>query len=317
MQFADLDIDEAELRYVVDTALTRVTPSYAAAQLQSCLATELGTPDGSLRTVVLLRIAARSTMAARGQYAPLTGRHDRGFVDEYLFGAIHGHWLAVHSRDLFHELQFVIDILDSCDAPSLYRFVDVNEARAQQLIPEPSPIAAALRRYDLRRLLQVGDCLAGPSPGMMELVASEAERIGRPRFLDLFAGSCALARVALEHGAPRAVCLDAMLDEHVAVDNLGRFAPQAELRREELASGLKGESYDLVAIDPFYDHTLIAIEECVQQLDGRFQIFVINLGLALPTAWQTHIAAALESCVGATQIYELYGERIAICQPKA
>jgi Conserved hypothetical protein 95 len=316
MQFADLNIDEEELCCVVNAALTRVTPNYAAAKLESCSATELHTPDGSSLTAVLLHVATRSGMAARGQYLPMTGSHDRGFVDEYLFGAIHGHWLAAHGRDLFHEVRLVVDVCDSHDAPRLYRYVDIDEARAQQLIPHSSPIAATLTRYNLRRLLQVGDCLGGPSPGMVELIASETERLGRPRFLDLFAGSCTLARVALEHGAQRAICLDSMLDEQVAMENLGRFAPQAELRRSELASGLDDESYDLVAIDPFYDHTLIAIEECMQQLDGRFQSVVINLGLALPTTWQMRIRKAIESRMDGTQIYERYGERIAVCEPQ-
>jgi hypothetical protein len=317
MQLADLNIDEGELRGVVDAALTRVTPTYAATKLVSCSATELRKPDGSQVTVLLLHIATRSGMAARGQYAPLTDRHDRGFVDEYLFGAIHGHWLAAHDRDLFYEVQFVVDISTSYDAPPLYRFMNINEAQTLQLIPRLSPIETVLRRYDLRRLLSIGGVLGGPSPGMVELVAIEAERLRRPRFLDLFAGSCALARVALEHGAQRAICLDSMLDEQVAIENLGRFAAKAELRRAELASGLGSESYDLVAIDPFYDHTLIAIEECMQQLGGRFQSMVINLGPALPTTWQTRIVTAIHSCMGGMRIYERYGERIAVCEPKA
>ncbi len=314
IQLRDLDIDEGELCDVVNSALVRVTPDYAATKLESCSVTELNTPSGSSLTVVLLHVTTQSGVAARGQYAPLTEDYDRGFVDEYLFGVIHGHWLATYGRDLFHELEFVVDVRESGDAPRLYRFIDINEARARQLVSRSSPVAVVIQRYDLRQLPLVGGCLAGPSPGMVEMVAHEVERLGRPRMLDLFAGSCALARVALEHGAQRAICLDTMIDEQVAAQNLGPFAPQAELRRQKLASGLGDEKYDLVAIDPFYDETLIAFQEFIRQLNGRFQSAVINLGLSLPTAWQRRIESVIQDRMAAMHIYDLHGERIAVCQ---
>jgi hypothetical protein len=316
MQLHDIDIDESELRDVVDSALARVTPDYAAARFESSSVLSTRTPSRSSLSVILLHIRTRSISSARGQYAPLTSSHNRGFVDEYLVGVIHGHWQAAHGRDLFREFLFVVDVLDTEDAPPLYSFVDIADAYTRGLIADTSPIATASRRYCVRRLLRVGDHLAGPSPGLIKFVASETERLGEPCFLDLFAGSCVLARVALEHGARRAVCIDTMMDEEVAAENLGRFAPRVELRQATLRSGLGSESYDLVAVDPFYDHTLIALEEFAHHLDGRFQCAVVNLGLALPTTWQARVQEALEHHTRITRLCEIYGERIAICEAK-
>jgi hypothetical protein len=316
MHLTDLNIDEAELGRVVNSTLAQVTPDYAAARFESCSTIELCTPSGSPIAVVLLNIQTSSASATRGQYAPLTDNYNRGFVDEYLFGAINGHWQAIHNRDLSHEVRFVVDIHETDDALPLYRFVDVDDARIRGLIPDSSPIDVAVKRYSVRRLLQVGDHLGGPSPGLVEMVASEAERLERHCFLDVFAGSCILSRVALEHGVRQAVCIDVMLDKDVAAENLGRYAPLAELRRATLRSALGTESYDLVAIDPFYDHTLIAINEFSREIAGRFRTAVINLGLALPTTWQARLHKVVETHMCIKQVRELHGERIAVCGAK-
>lgn len=316
MNLSDVGIDEAELRQVVDSMLARVTPAYAAARLESCLVVGLHTPSGSHEVVILLRLASRSAAATRGQYFPLTDCYNRGLVDECLVGAICGHWQAAHRRDLFREMRFVIDVRETSDALPLYSFVDVDDARIRGLIPSGSPIDAAIRQYQVRRLLQVGDHLGGPSPGLVELVANEAERIGAGRFLDAFAGSCVLSRVALEHGIDRAVCVDTMLDEAVAYQNLGVWSSRAELRRMTLRSGLDSGVYDLVALDPFYDHALVAIHDFGSAIGGGFRTAIINLGLALPTAWQDRLTDAIAMQMSIEYVCELYGERIAICTPR-
>jgi hypothetical protein len=314
MDLTELSIDEAELGYVVDAALERVTPSYAAARYAGCVVTRLDTPAGTSRTVVILRITSTSPRAARGQYLPLTDMYDRGYVDEYLFGMIHGHWLATHQRDLFHEVAFVVDAGDVEDSLPLYDYISVAAARTDGLIPSGSPLADAIETYNLRWVLRAGDVVSGPSPGMVATVGREVARSYMPRVLDLFAGTCCLSRVALEHGAASVTCLDTNLNTQVANDNLGAFASRASLLDVSLAAGLPDEKFDLVTIDPFYDHTLQAINEALDSLGDRFTLAVINLGLDLPSAWQKKIMRKITSQLVIVTMEPLFGERVAVCK---
>ncbi|MGA8937744.1 MAG: hypothetical protein WB439_01140, partial [Acidobacteriaceae bacterium] len=181
---SELGISDSELKEVIDSALARVTPSYAQATLHDVHVTTHARPDGTTCPAILLRICTTSPLAARGQYLPLTGMHDAGYVDEYLFGVIHGHWLAVHNRDLFYEVRFIIDAIgsDACE-PALYELVTVAAARDTGLLPDASPLARHVSYYGLKFVLRSGAMLSGPSPGMIEVVAEQTRRLAAPRFL--------------------------------------------------------------------------------------------------------------------------------------
>lgn len=316
MNLADLSLNEAELRLVLNTALERVTPSYASARFAGSTVTSLEMPEGGSRTVVLLHISTSCPRTARGQYLPLTEVYDRGYVDEYLFGVIHGHWLATHQRDLFHEVMFVVDASDGRDRTPLYDYVPVATAKADGLLIADSPLLAAIERYGIQWVLRSGDIVSGPSPGMIATVGREVAGFHMPRVLDLFAGACCLGRVAFEHGASAVTCLDSNLDLSVATDNLGRFASRADLRDVPLAAGLIDDQFDVVAIDPFYDHTMQAIDDAIDYLEGRFVCAVINLGLDLPSTWQARIMRKVASRLVIVNVTTMFGERIAVCKRK-
>ncbi|HEX5376588.1 MAG TPA: hypothetical protein VFW48_10580 [Solirubrobacterales bacterium] len=311
MDLQSLGIDEDELCAVADAALKRVTPDYANARVTHC-SVHQRPADGS--PVILLHVAATSRRAARGQYLPLADGHDRGFADEYVYGSIHGYWLAKHKRDLFNEVMLILDVDADEERRPLYRYVPVETAREEGLVPRNSPLATALATYSLQWVPQAGSWLSGPSLGMIEVVAEEVGRRRSGLFLDAFAGSCALSRVALEHGADWAVCIDIALDEVIARGNLGRFASRAELRNGEIGEMIGDESFDVIALDPFYDHTLVAIETMAHAIGRSFECAVVNLGRAIPTAWQARLTRTVTEWGGPPTIHTLYGERIAVCQ---
>ena len=87
--------------------------------------------------------------------------------------------------------------------------------------------------------------------------------VGGARVLDLFAGSGALGIEALSRGAAQAVFVERnaaavrVLGENL--DALGLREPVASVRRQDVLAGLRtarsrGETYDLVFIDPPYEH---------------------------------------------------------------
>jgi hypothetical protein len=309
-----IGLDGAELRDIIEAALAHLLPDGLNTTV---VGFHLGPVSYGHRarpmTALTIRLRSSARTAVLGQYLPFTAQHGRGYHENYIFGCIHAHYLAAHGRDLRHEVQLVLDVEQEGPLASVYEYVAFERAVDRGVLEPTSPLAEACARYGIRCIGLAGNTLTGPSAAMMEVVAEEAIALGAPDVLDLYCGTCALARVALEHGAERVVAVDTELDEATALANLGQYAAGCKLIQDDAEVALSaGDPVDLVVLDPFHDHTLFALEHLGPRLVGRFATAVVNLGPPLPHHWAERVHAQAETCLGPCELRERHGEIVAV-----
>ena len=123
-----------------------------------------------------------------------------------------------------------------------------------------------------RRLRSPGDATRPLTDRAKEaLFSSLGGRLDGARVLDLFAGSGSLGLEALSRGAASAVFVErdrralAALRDNVAAVALGGEVVADDVVRHVAAATA---SYDLVFVDPPWDHSLASVEELLTAVDG-------------------------------------------------
>ena len=276
--------------------------------------------SGAKLPVVVATLETDDRPLVLGQFAPLSAHGLRGFHDNYVYGYVRGFLRATHGTDFFADLRLVlnVDARPRAHAPVAashdpYRIVSVAEALAHESLLLGSPLHETLKRYDLRYVLTAGPQISGPSYAMVQTVGRLCREHEIRSVLDLYAGTCALAKVALVSGAERATSVDVFLDRAAINVNLGEHAPRCALIEGHVERNIPTEPVDLVVLDPFYDSALHVAEHVVPELLGRFTVLVLNAGPPEQLAWVREVQRALRGVGLRPEKEVVWGETVLVC----
>lgn len=221
--------------------------------------------------------------------------YDIGGHSGYLENLYRGHIVEEVKRELELDYGFTVEINAIPADPSmeyLDRYLSLPEAIDEGLVPEDSPLAETMRKYDLENIvLAGGSAIMGPSPGGIETMEQIHESREVETVLDLFSGSGAYSKVAVEYGAEHVDAID--IDAEPTRANVGDV-PEVNVREMDALEFSPDRDYDLVVADPNYDLAKRFIEEQVPELVDYCEYYVQNVAFVGHTYWRETITAKLE-----------------------
>lgn len=174
----------------------------------------------------------------------------------------------------------------------LDRHLSLSRAIDEGIVPEDSPLAETMRKYDLENIvLAGGSAIMGPSPGAFETMEQVCDGRDVETVLDLFSGTGAYSRAAVEYGAERVDAID--IDAEPTRANVGDV-PEVNVREADVFEFSPDREYDLVVADPNYDFVKRFVDERVPELVEHCDYYLQNAAAVGHVYWRKTITAALE-----------------------
>jgi 16S rRNA G966 N2-methylase RsmD len=270
---------------------------------------------GTEERVITIRISTSDRPLLLGQYSGLPLGGLRGYNCSYLYGWIYGELEARYGAAVVERCRLALDVHPQGTGESRpYRYIGVDDAIAEGVIRRDGDLYKALRKHSIAYVLMAGPVLSGPSLGMMTAIQSIVEGYRVATVLDLFSGSGALAKVALDAGAERVISVDSSLDDHVHAANVGALSASAEAVRADAHSYQPAEPIDLVICDPFYEFAEAAIEAVAPRARASGSLLIINLGPREGTYWTARLRHNLEQQQMRVATREIAGEVVGVCE---
>lgn len=226
-----------------------------------------------------------------------------GQMDPYNVGGRSGHLENMYQgrliegikRELEPEYGFTVEISaipTNASTEDVDRQLPLSQAIDEGIVPEESLLAETMRKYDLKTIvLAGGSAIMGPSPYSFETMEKVFESRDIETVLDLFSGSGAFARAAVEYGAEHVDAID--VDAEPTRSNLGGV-PEVNVREMDAFEFSLDREYDLVVADPNYDVAKRFIEERVPELVKDCEYYFQNVASVGHTYWQDTIVSDLE-----------------------
>lgn len=243
--------------------------------------------------IVVFSIAVETNNRTQllGQMAP----YDPNCRGGHLENTYRGRIVEAVKRELDPDYGFTVEInaipTDSA-TERLDRQLPLSRAIDEGIVPEESPLAETMRKYDLENVvLAGGSAIAGPSPGAFETMAQVCENRRVETVLDLFAGSGSYSRAAVEYGAERVDAID--IDAGPTRANVGDVS-EVNVRELDVFEFSLDREYDLVVADPNYDLAKRFVDERVPELVDYCDYYLQNVASVGHTYWRDTIVAELE-----------------------
>jgi 16S rRNA G966 N2-methylase RsmD len=193
------------------------------------------------------------------------------------------------------DYQFTVEI-NAVPADSLTEYPDrclpLSRAIDEGLVPEESPLAEVMRKYNLKNIvLARGSAISGPSPGAIKTMEQIHESKDIGTVLELFAGSGAYSKVAVDYGADRVDIVD--IDAEPARGNFDD-TQKVNIREIDVFDFTPDREYDLIIADPNSELAKQFIEEKVPELVKHCDYYFQNIAFVGHTYWRETITAELK-----------------------
>jgi hypothetical protein len=300
------------LRRLVDLSLVRLEIN------PPTIVERVSPATGGKYREVHIRIVTDNRPLILGQFMDLEMDGLVGYHPNYLFGFLHAHFEQKGIVDVWDNYYFVVDVHHvgpQPDLESLYKFITVDEAMGRGLVTPDAKLAKLLKLYDLRYVLTSGQRLSGPSSAMMEVVREVAWEIRGGDVIDLFAGSGALSRVALQEGCGSATCLDLNINEHVLRANMGPFWDRCRIEAQDAFDFVAPDSPPtLVLVDVFFEFTRRAVVSLLPRLRSIASRIVINVGPPAESYWVGKLEHEIERLSLPYEMVHRENSLIAVCR---
>jgi 16S rRNA G966 N2-methylase RsmD len=266
-------------------------------------------------TDVVIRIRTPDRPKLLGQYFPFSDDSFNGFTLPYARG-----WLAAElerTGSPAAAIRLHLDVTEDPDlgiSSPLYQVVGRDDLERWRGTVS-TDLDEALGRYGVSLVLLAGDLIAGPSLAMLAIVAEALSARTPDHVFDGYAGSAAVAQLALASGVRRVTSVDTHCWGAV-MKLLGQETHWSFSQNDaisELAS-LRPTAADLVVLDPFYGQALsTAVRLTALDLDAPI---LLNGGPSFLQGWQQRIETTLAASFRHLQQTDLHGERIYECWSK-
>lgn len=243
------------------------------------------------RVAFAIEVQTNNRIQLLGQMEPYDTTSQSGHFERMCQGRI--------VEELEHELNpdypFTIDI-NAVPEDSITKYPDrclpLSKAINEGLVPEESPLAEMMRKYNLRNIvLARGSSISGPSAGAMKTMEQVYESKDIETVLELFAGSGAYSKIATAHGAKHVDIID--LDGEPAKGNLAD-TPEVNIQEKDVFDFMPERDYDLIIADPNSEIAKRFVNEKVPELIKHCEYYFQNVAFVGHTYWRETITAELE-----------------------
>ncbi|GEM_PF-3602628 len=248
----------------------------------------------SRRHTLIVSLETNNRSLLLGQFVFFKDIHKRGFHIDYLTAKVEDIMEGIVG-DSLADWDILFDICCAKHMQQLnylYRPLDLKLAINLGLLDEDSLLSTKMREYSIDSVMLAGCEISGPNYGMIRVIEEICGKYSIKRSLDLFAGTCALSKVVLENSTCFAECVD--VNESVSSSALKNYAGRYLFHNIDAFDFTPSKKYDLLILDPFYDHSLEVTQRLLPKYAKYARIAVVNLGLTEERCWINGIARDLK-----------------------
>lgn len=173
------------------------------------------------------------------------------------------------------------------------RHISREEAIRENILPSNSPLAKKMEKYNLSKLVLAGGTLiTGPLYGSIESIEYICNEYDINSMLELFCGSAAHSKIALEHGAEHVECLDVNIG--AAKENLEECADRVEFHEMDAFEFKPPREFDLILADPYFELINDFINQRVPVLTPHCRYFFTSIAFSKNTYWEEKVTNLLD-----------------------
>lgn len=252
------------------------------------------TGDGT-EIVFVINVKTNNRAQLLGQVQPFSPGGFTGYFNNLYAGRI----IEALEREFDIGHRFFVDLdVTSVDGQGYVdRHIDLQEAIEADILPEDSPLAEKMMEYGLSSLIIAGGTvITGPLAGSMENMERVCEEHDISTVLDMFCGSGALSKIALEKGADSVVAVD--LDVTSARKNLQEHSDRVELYEMDAFDFEITEDYDLIITDPYYEIANDFIEKLLPRCSDHCNCLFMTVGFVNDAVWVERISSKIDQFFG-------------------
>jgi hypothetical protein len=234
--------------------------------------------------VIYIRILTNNRPLLLGQFVYFPTNGLRGFHNNWIEGYMMGYLEGKHELNTGYFLHVEVFPFTKHDE-NVYRYITLEEGIRNKLLPKSSPLVNKMKKYGLNQLLLAGSIISGPDLGSIETLEWILRNNRIETMLDLFCGTGALSKVALQHGVKTCTCVD--LSTEAAYRNLADFRRRTYIIKQDAFSYRPRRKYDLVIADAFLDHGLAVVKKLAPFYGAKCKVFMMTLGFVEDIYWQS------------------------------
>ena len=215
-------------------------------------------------------------------------------------GGYSGHFNNIYSSKIIERIereiepnyrffvQFNVWPRDDQNLGYVDQHLTLKQALEENILSEEDLLATKMKEYEMTSLiLASGTVITGPLPRSFEVMEEICSRYEIESVLDLFTGTGAYARVAIEEGANHVDCLDK--DITSAKRNLETVKDRVEFHEKDALQFETSRDYDLVIADPYYDLADEYLEKKGFQHAASGDLFYMTIASVGEDYWEERI----------------------------
>jgi hypothetical protein len=169
--------------------------------------------------------------------------------------------------------------------------ISIEEATKRDLIEVGGPYYNYLNKFGLNYLVVEKGHILGPNIGLMSIMETLLDVIPYDEITDLFAGTGAITKVALDKGVKKSTCID--LDISAARRNLSEFANNVTFLQQDLLQIDFSNYAPLVIADPTFPVCPSFVRQILPKLSKLCQTLVVGHGHPEHLLWNKAVRNAL------------------------
>ena len=283
---------ESKFERILDGLILDPNFEYELRDVEVIDRTSMNGSDTEKVFVINVRTNNRSQLL--GQVYPFTPGDYRGYLNNFYSGRI----IEKIENEFEPSFRFFVEVNvlpleEEQQLNYVDRHIELEKAIDNEIIEEDCKLAKKMREYSLTHLILAGgNLITGPLASSMGTMETVYEKHQFNSVLDMFSGSGALSRVAIDNGAEEVECLD--LDITSCRNNLEDYQELITFHEMDAFDFKPNKEYDLIIADPYYSVAPDFIDRRLSYFSGRCDYFFMTIASVGSKSWEEKILDKLK-----------------------
>lgn len=245
------------------------------------------TGDGSTN-VFMINVETNNRAQLLGQINPF----EPGGYDGYFHNLYRSRIVEMIKEEIDPDYPFSIQVNPIPTEPDDDGYVDrhmsLEQAIDHDILPENSQLADKMREYNISQLVLAGGTLiTGPLAGSMESVEQICREHEIDSMLEIFCGSAAHSKIALEHGASHVECVD--INIGAAKENLKECNERVTFHEIDAFEFTPDRTFDLILADPYFEVVDEFIDQRIPALAPYCKYYFMSIAFSGGSYWEERV----------------------------